>query len=456
MAVHETSADAEDPPLTGEALAKAEDAYTKFIWANLPRNFAAHYIHGMLGMTGFRLLNAPTFIPAYLHAVSGSDALVGLGLGLQQLGGVVSPIVGASRVEHRKKVLPAAMLMGTAMRIPILLMALAGWFLHPPAVIYVFLTLLFLMGLFSGAQRVVFQFLLSKMIPVQRRGKLQAARNVTGGVIAAALSYVAGRYLIGGNVFGNGYATTFLIAFLLTSAGITIFRWLVREPEPPSLRPATPLAERLRGTRKLISSDKDYRNFLIAQSLAMAGRVAAPFYILYAGELAGGGQMSGSALGQFSVVYLGADTISNAFWGLLGDKFGFRSNFFIALILWIVATALLLVTHTTGMLLIAFFGLGAAQAGYMMAAQTLVLEFGDRHDVPMRLAISTTVEAAVSTVAPFLGGLIAAAGGYITVFAVSMVLYSMALATLTIGVQEPRLRKQKVIEALEEEGRGGG
>src|SRR5689334_17207134 len=149
MAVQETPAKSDRPPLTGEALAKAEADYDRFVWANLPRNFAAHYIHGMLGMTGFRLLNAPTFIPAYLHFISGSDAIVGLGLGLQQLGGVFSPIVGAARVEHRKRVLPAAMLMGTAMRIPILLMALAGWFLKPPAVIWVFLTLLFLMGLFS-------------------------------------------------------------------------------------------------------------------------------------------------------------------------------------------------------------------------------------------------------------------------------------------------------------------
>jgi MFS family permease len=456
MNPRDASPPAEEVPLTGAALAEAEAGYDRFIWANLKRNFAAHYIHGMLGMTGFRLVNAPTFIPAYLHALTGSDAIVGLGLGLQQLGGVFSPIVGASRVEHRKRVLPAAMLMGTLMRLPILGMALAGWFAPKGMQVWIFLALLFLMGIFSGAQRVVFQFLLSKMIPVARRGKLQAARNVTGGVIAAALSYVAGRYLIGGNVLGNGYATTFLIAFVLTSLGISVFRLLVREPEPPSLRPQTRLAERLRGFRHLVGSDKDYRNFLIAQTLAMAGRVAAPFYILYAGQMVSGGTMSGKELGLFSVVYLGADTISNLMWGVLGDKFGFRSNFFIALVLWIAATAILLTAHTLAPLLVAFFGLGAAQAGYMMAAQTLVLEFGDRHDVPMRLAISTTVEAAVSTVAPLIGGLLAAAGGYISVFAVSMVLYALSLATLTIGVREPRLRKQKVIEALEEEGRGGG
>src|SRR5881394_1610781 len=114
------SVQAEEAPLEGQALVDAEAQYQKFIWANLKRNFAAHYIHGMLGMTGFRLVNAPTFIPAYLHALTGSDAIVGLGLGLQQLGGVFSPIVGASQVEHRKRVLPAAMLMGTLMRLPIL------------------------------------------------------------------------------------------------------------------------------------------------------------------------------------------------------------------------------------------------------------------------------------------------------------------------------------------------
>jgi hypothetical protein len=42
-----------------------EAAYEAVVWKNLRRNYAGHYIHGMLGMTGFRLVNAPTFIPAY-------------------------------------------------------------------------------------------------------------------------------------------------------------------------------------------------------------------------------------------------------------------------------------------------------------------------------------------------------------------------------------------------------
>ena len=40
-----------------------EAAYESFIWRNLKRNYAGQYVHGMLGMTGFRLVNAPTFVP---------------------------------------------------------------------------------------------------------------------------------------------------------------------------------------------------------------------------------------------------------------------------------------------------------------------------------------------------------------------------------------------------------
>ena len=79
-------------PLADETdLAAREAEYEKFVWDNLKRNYLGNYLHGMLGMTGFRLVNTPTFLPAYLHMVSGSNAIVGLGLALQQVGGVISP-----------------------------------------------------------------------------------------------------------------------------------------------------------------------------------------------------------------------------------------------------------------------------------------------------------------------------------------------------------------------------
>ena len=206
-----------DQEIEATAPPNAEADYEKFVWDNLNRNYIANYLHGMLGMTGFRIINAPTFIPVYLHALAanvpaflpfglkmfaGPDAIVGVGMALQQLGAIASPIVGASQIEHRKRVLPVSMLMGTLMRVQILGMAIAGWLLikNPLPLLLTMVGFLFLYGLFSGAQRVAFQLLLAKVIPISRRGRLQAWRNLTGGLIAAVLAWVAGKYFIGHNV----------------------------------------------------------------------------------------------------------------------------------------------------------------------------------------------------------------------------------------------------------------
>lgn len=73
-----------------------------------------------------------------------------------------------------------------------------------------------------------------------------------------------------------------------------------------------------------------------------------------------------------------------------------------------------------------------------MSVTTLVLEFGHRDDIPMRLALSTTAETSVATVGPLVGGVIAATLGLAPVFVLSMVCLAIALCILVLGVREPR------------------
>ncbi|WP_309090420.1 MFS transporter [Phenylobacterium sp.] len=429
--------DLPDAPAEADDLAAREAAYEAFVWDNLKRNYAGHYLHGMLGMTGFRLISAPTFLPAYLHAVSGSNAIVGLGLALQQVGGVISPIFGATKIEHRKKVMPAALLMGGLGRLAILGMAVAGWVLSGQPLAWALLFFLFMFGVFMGAQRVVFSLLMSKVIPVSRRGRLQAWRNATGGLIAAVLAYFAGKYLVGANLFGNGYSTTFLLAFALTSAGLWALQLLMKEPEPPTTRAQARFRDRVREFPALIAEDREYGFFLLVQMLATSARIATPFYILYVGSVL---EIDGATLGLLSFAFLGADTAANLVWGYLGDKAGFRIVLVGAIVTWIAATVLLLNVHEVWAMFLAFAGLGAALAGYMMAAQTMILEFGAREDLPMRLAISATAESLTATAGPLAGGLVAEAFGYATVFGASVGFLIAALLILLLAVREPRKR----------------
>jgi MFS family permease len=419
---------------TEPTLAEKEAAYEKFVWANLKRNYIGHYMHGMLGMTGFRLINAPTFLPAYLHMLSGSNTVVGLGLALQQLGGVLSPIVGANQIEHRTKVMPAALWMGGLARLQIIGMALAGWFLSGQSQIIAIIGFMFLFGLFMGTQRVVFSMLLAKVIPISRRGRLQAWRNATGGLIAAGLAYLAGRYFIDANLFGNGYSTTFLFAFALTSLGLTALRLLMIEPEPPTVRPRSRLIDRFKDFPALLA-EKGFLYFMVVQMLAISARMAVPFYVLFASSTI---ELNGKNLGLLSLAFLGADTLSNLVWGYLGDKTGFRLIMLLSLVLWAGSTVLLMGAHDFIPIFLAFFGLGAAQSGYMMSAGTMILEFGDRDEMPMRIAFSATAEGIMGSIGPLAGGLISSTLGYGPMFSISIAFLVAALIVLITMVKEPR------------------
>jgi MFS family permease len=438
------------PPTDLEA---AEVAYTRFVEDNLPRNFAGHFIHGMLGMTGFRIFNSPTFLPAYLHlitrAMPGSDFMVGLGQSLQNAGSVLSPVVGAAQIEHRKRVLPASMMMGTLMRVQVAAIAICAWVLAGPPLVFAILFFLFLLGLFQGAQGVAFQMLLAKVIPTHLRGRLQALRNIAGGQVSAGVAWLAGTYLLGKDplkggplaLWHNGYATTFALSAILTTLGLSMLAMLMREPEPPVVRPRARTWDRMREFPTLLAADRGYMFFMIAQTCATAGRIAVPFYVLFARHVM---PLTGANIGLQSLVLLEGDSLSNLVWGFIGDRFGFRSSFIGAMILWIASTLLLLFAADATMVLVSFAGLGAAQAGFNMSSQTMVLEFGAREDIAMRLGLSQTAQGVMNCFGPLVGGAIAYAFGYRPLFYLSVGFEAIALILLLTVVDEPRYRKRNV------------
>ena len=416
--------------------AAREAAFSAEVNANLRRNMVANFTHGVLGMTGFRIVYAPTLIPAYLQLISGSAFIVGLGQSLLQFGIVASPLISAAALEHRRRILPAAIRYGTMMRLAVLGLGVSGYLLAGWPLLVVTLACLLMLGIFNGMQRVGFQMLLSKLIPIERRGRLQGWRNLLGGGVAALLSWVAGEWLIRRDVLGNGYATTFIAAFILTSLGLVALKWGVREPDAPSVRPRTGLAARLRDIPAL-TADRDYRRFLIAQALAMAGRIAAPFYILIATHSM---PLDGRTIGLLSLAFLGADTLSNPAWGQAGDRIGYRATFIASLAFTIAGFALLSLGGPRLATIAAFAAFGIGSSGYMMSAQTMVLEFGSREDLPMRIALSTMVEGGTSALAQLIGGILLVASGDRWLLATATAL-TLAAMLMLLRVTDPRTRR---------------
>ena len=110
----------------------------------------------------------------------------------------------------------------------------------------------------------------------------------------------------------------------------------------------------------------------------------------------------------------------------------------LAIGVWLSAIGLLIVSATLVPIFIGFCGLGAGESGYRMGAQTIILEFGSRDDMPMRIAAATTAEATTASAGPLLGGVLADQFGFVTVFSIAGMLLVGALALLFIVIREPR------------------
>lgn len=416
---------------------RAERLFQVAVRRNLNRNFTVHLIHGMLGQTGFRLLNAPTFLPAYVLFLSGSDFAVGAALSLQAFGMTLTPLIGANLIEHRPRVLPMGFVTGGAMRVSVLGIALSGLLLPPTWALGAIFFWLALFGLFQGMQGVIFNYLMSKVIPVSKRGRLTGLRNFLAGITSAGVALAGGEYFLGDDPGVQGYSYTFVLAFVLTMCGLLSLAFM-KEPEPPTLRSRTGLGRRLREIPALLRTDPAFTRYVTARSLATMGRMALPFYILFAGASL---ELTGTNLGVLTVAFTLAGTVSNLLWGSLADRYGFRLVVLLSLGLWVVATLLLMGSAGLVMTSVVFVGIGAAFQGFQHGAMNLTLEFGHRDDLPVRIAIANSTSEFAGTLGPLLGGAIAALLGYPAVFLVSVAFLIAGGVMIGVLVPEPRYRQ---------------
>ncbi len=401
---------------------------------HLGRNIVGQLVHGMFGQTGFRLLQAPTFLPAFLFELSGSDIVVGAARSLQALGTVVSPVIAASLIGHRPRIVSATLVTSGLMRLQVLGLALVGFFLGAGAGVVAFLALLMLLGFFQGMSQVATNSLRARVIPVRRRGIVTGARNFLAGLTSAGVSYLAGAWLIEDEVLGNGYAAVFLLAFVLGSVGMVGVA-MTKEPSSSALRPReSPLAA-LRGIAPLLREDPAFVRFFLARALGSSGRMALPFYILFAATRM---EITGAVLGLVTTAWMLTSSTATLGWGALGDRFGHRVVLIANLGLWTAANACILFVRSVPELIAFFVLLGMSSGGFNQAAQNMVLEFGRVHDIPLRVAASGTAVNLVAAAGPFAGGLLVALWSYPALFGVTVALQLVALVIVVLWTPEPR------------------
>lgn len=403
--------------------------------AALRRNVVAELLHGLFGQAGQRLFMAPTFLPAFLFALSGSEIVVGAARAAQALGAMLSPALGAAVIGHRERIKWIGIGAGVLARCQILVVAAAVVVLPIEGAILVTVAALGVMGFANSFGNVTLNALRARVIPAHRRGMLLGLRNTLGGLVAAALAAWAGAQLLGGARAEDpqAYAGLFVLAFCVSAAGLSALA-LTREPEIVEVMPQRNLRGTLVAARELVRTDSAFAAFFFAYGLGNVSRMGLPFYVLHAGERleASGAGLTGALLGALTTLWLLSGTCTRLVWGSVGDRHGHGRVIVAGLALWILAQALLIVAFEPAGLMAAFVLLGVASGGFHMGANSRVLELGSAAATPLRLAAVTTFGNGVAALAPLLGGLIGAAAGFPAVFALCMAAQAGAMTMLLV------------------------
>ena len=213
----------------------------------------------------------------------------------------------------------------------------------------------------------------------------------------------------------------------------------IREPESPNVLERSNVAQRLRDLPELLRMDPAFTRFFIARALATMGRMGVPFYILYAGTRI---DLSGADLGLVTAAFVFAQSAGNLLWGIVADRRGFRFVFLVGLGVWMLSVALLIGTGDIVRLVLVFVGVGAGLGGFQMAAQNLVLEFGSRRHLPMRIAVANSAADLVAAIGAVLGGLLSLTLTHVGVFGLALAFQAVAAVIVIASVDEPRERSQ--------------
>ncbi|MBI5833418.1 MAG: MFS transporter [Armatimonadetes bacterium] len=421
----------------------------------LRRAFSAEYrdfwlivANGVLVRLYFEVFSPKRVVAAFLTELTHREWMVGLALAAPTVFSCLPMLFFSHRMETEPRRMP---FYARGARIKwvsqfALLFAVVMLPRYPMVLALFFVAMCGLFGLGDAMGGPAFGDVVARTIVPHRRGRMFGLRVALGGVLAFFVGGLISRCLDPrlGLPFPNNYLLLFGTAFAFLVAAQFCF---MRVDEPPleSVPEQTqPLADYLRSALVVLRSDVNVRRFCIYRNLSPLGWVPAAFIIPYAlGRL----HFPPSVVGTIVSTSVVASSVSNLFWGSLGDKRGnslvlrYSSLFLLLAAASLAVTPLLVGQVTQGTLLtwlVASNAIGEVGLVGMMNGQLNYLyDLAPDDQVPLYVGTVATAAAPMLIFAPLLIGWAAGRFDYIVIFTFGLV-FSLAVWISTFGLGEPR------------------
>jgi MFS family permease len=404
---------------------------------NFRWNFSANLIDISFIMLGMSLISRETVIPLLVSKFTTSPVAIGLVPAVYSLGIYLPQLLGAGVAEAmpRKKTF-VAIVGGVGERLPYLLVGLAVLLLAesaPTAALIALVALIGLSGAAAGFATPAWFDLISKVIPLRRRGLFTGVSFGLGALMgvagAAVIAFVLDRW-----PYPQNFALLFALAFvsmMVSWIGLA----LNREPANPTVRAPSSFANYLRRLPGVLRADHNFARYIGAMAIVRAGTMAGGFYLVYGAERF---QLGGAEVGLLTGVLIGCQALLNPLWGMLGDRHGHKLVLVGGGLALAMAAALASFAPSWPWLVAVFTLIGAFLSADTASFLTIIPEFCADEDRPTYIGLTNTLLAPVTALAPLVGGWLAGLFGYPLMFVLAALAAGAGALLLARLVREPR------------------
>lgn len=426
-----------ETPIRAPAVAETAPEVQQYIERNYRWNFVVNSLDGAFFWFGMSFFSSAIILPLFVSHFTTDPLLIGLIPFLGWAGIYLPQLFMANVIERapRKKFFPVTL--GFFLeRLPLILLVPTTYFLavrQPTLTLALFFALYAWLNFGTGLVIVGWQDMVAKIIPVDRRGRFFGITNFVGngsGILGAlGVPFVLEKY-----PFPLGYVLSFSLA-----AGLNLLSWaslaLAREPAVASPKPAVSQLEYLRSLSAILRRDRNFRMYLLSQILFSLSGMATGFLVVYTIRT---WSLPDASASGFTVALQVGLTLANLFFGFLADRRGHKLNLEIVWLLSVLSLVLAILAPSPAWFYLVFFLRGAVNAVTFISGVSIVYEFTGAANRPTYIGLANTIPGVAASVAPLIGGWLAGAAGYRTMFVLAAVIGAASLLLLRLTVREPR------------------
>ena len=408
----------------------------------LQHNLLMHLGDGSMYAFALSFISFSTILPVFIQRMGGDAVAIGAVPVLWNLGASLPQLFLGQQKSDEKFVMPAIVRYSIFYRSSFLFTALIIYFIleHIPVSLSVTITLLLILmitvlGSIPGPRWVN---LFSKTTPVKLRGRLLAVRQLSGslmGVLAGSIIIV----ILSSISFPKNFAVLFALCFVFMFVSLYFLKEVKEPEEILNEEIIVTKIKRFGKAKQVLSENKNFRNFLVADGLLLMGLTSSAFFAVYAIDRF---KLPTSYAGSFTIIFMASTVLGNIIFGYLADIYGHKINLMIMAAVLLLASLSAIAAINPLIFGSVFFFFALAQSIQGISRIAFVVELGGEKDRTLYASLLNSITAPALLFGIF-AGLIISVIGYPVVFLIYILISGFTIYWLYKQVDEPR---NKIVE----------